>query len=155
MFTIGSTASTRPSSSRKSCLRTSLVDEVRHLRVLVHDPADAVADVLRHHAEAGLLDVLLHLAGHLRPPLPPAHLDASRCRSTSSRHLRPAAAISGRTSPIGSVIGRVGAPAVELAGGVDLEQVAVADDALAGDAVDHLFVERDAGDGGERHLRPG
>ena len=47
--------------------------------------------------------------------------------------------------------GGVGAPAVELAGGVDLDQVAVADDALAGDAVDHLLVERDAGDGRERH----
>ena len=45
--------------------------------------------------------------------------------------------------------GGVGAPAVELAGGIDLHQVAVADGALAGDAVDHLLVERDAGDGRE------
>ena len=45
--------------------------------------------------------------------------------------------------------GGVGAPAVELAGGVDLDQVAVADFAVAGNAVDDLFVERDAGDGRE------
>ncbi len=37
--------------------------------------------------------------------------------------------------------GGIGAPAIELAGGVDLHEVAVADFARAGNAVDDLLVE--------------
>src|SRR5205814_1079746 len=47
---------------------------------------------------------------------------------------------------------RVGAPAVQLAGGVDLEQVALLENALTGDAVNDLLVERQTGHGGEGHL---
>src|SRR5262249_23503549 len=47
------------------------IDEVRHLRVLVHDPANAVADVVLHHTEARGLGVLLHPRGYFRPPLAP------------------------------------------------------------------------------------
>ena len=48
--------------------------------------------------------------------------------------------------------GPVGAPPVELAGGVHLEQVALLEHPVARDAVDDLLVEAQAGDGRERRL---
>ena len=45
MFTIGSTAITRPGTEAEIAAAAELVaDEVGHLRVFVHLPADAVAD---------------------------------------------------------------------------------------------------------------
>ena len=51
--------------------------------------------------------------------------------------------------------GRIGAPAVELAGRVDLEQIAVAEHALAGDAVDHLLIHGQARGSRKRHFLSG
>ena len=131
-------------------MRNVAVDEVGHLRIFVHDAADAVADVLLDHAEAGRLGMLLHAQAtsdhHLRRPISTMaivkHLFADLDQAPP---LRPDFA-----DRHGD--GRVGAPAVELAGRVDLDQVAFADHARAGDAVHHLLVERNAGSRGERHL---
>src|SRR5207245_914601 len=117
------------------------------LRVFVHDAADAVADVLMHDAEAGRLGVLLHAQGDLRPPLAAAQL-----RHGDLQHLL---AHLDQPAPLRADLAddnrgrRVRAPAVELAGGVDLDQIALADHAGAGNAVDDLLVEGDAGRGGK------
>jgi hypothetical protein len=44
-------------------------DEVWHLRVFVHFPADAVANELFNDAESALVDLMFHYCGHLRPSL--------------------------------------------------------------------------------------
>ena len=58
----------------------------------------------------------------------------------------------GRHLADGNGDGPVGAPAVEPAGGIDFEQVAFLEHALARDAVNDLLVDAEASDGGEWRL---
>src|SRR5205823_4321425 len=125
-------------------------DIVRHLRIFMHDAADAVADVLFDHAVAGVLGVALHARGDLRPPAAFGQLLDCDPEDMLARVDQPfsfGADVADRHAD-----GRVGAPAVQLAGGVALEDVAVAQLALARDAVHDLLVEGDASAGWKRDL---
>src|SRR5204862_7809982 len=97
--------------------------EIRHLRVLVHDAADAVADVLLDDAVARVLDVPLHQPGDLGPPAFLGDLVHGDFQDLLAGLDQPAAL--GADIADRNADGGVGAPAVELAGGVDLDDVAV------------------------------
>src|SRR5439155_21606747 len=122
-------------------------------RVFVHDAADAVADILRYDAKTRLLHEALHDHGDFRPPAFAAHLDGGdlECLLGDLHEpppFRPNIADGDGDGPIGT-------PAVELAGGVDLDEVALTQGPRAGDAMHDLIVDRDTGRGGKRHFGAG
>src|SRR5207237_1061569 len=106
---------------------------VRHLRIFVHDAANAVTDVLLHHAEAGVLGVFLHPARHFGPPVPPRQFVDGDLQHLLAHLDQPAALRTHLADHDGD--GGIGAPAVEFARGVDLDQVAIADDATTRNTV--------------------
>ena len=119
---------------------------VGDLRVLVHLPPDAVAHIVADHAVAVPFGVLLHGLGDVGDPIAhPAELESFE--EALPRHLHQLLEL------------RLHLPAEEGPGGVPVEpvqdgaevaadDVAVSQDPLPGDAVDHLVVHRNAHAGG-------
>src|SRR5260370_23777235 len=88
-------------------------DEIGDLRVLVHDAADAVADILLHHAEAGSFGMPLHTEGHLGPPAAAVHAVDGDLQDLVGGVHQAAAFRPDLADHNGD--GRIRAPAVELA----------------------------------------
>ena len=139
-----------PGSSRMSCFRRALADEVGDLRLLVHVLADAVADELLDDVEPLALDVAFHQAGDFGPVAAAGHgadgqVEGLRGDVEELPDL-------GADGADGEGHGRVAAPAVELAAGVDRDDVSLLERPAVGDAVHDLLVDAGADDGRERRL---
>ena len=119
---------------------------VGDLRVLVHLPADAVAHVIADHAVAVAFGMLLHRSGDVgdpiaHPAVPESFKEALPRHLHQLPHLR--LHFSAEEGP-----GGVPVEPVQDGAEVTADDVAVLQDPLAGDAVDHLVVHRDADAGG-------
>src|SRR5262249_38178261 len=127
-----------------------LVDEIRHLWVLVHHAADAVAYVLCDDAESVAADVLFHGRRHFAPPAPATQFNAGDLQHLFAYLEKP---LPFRPKLAHGYCHRgIRAPTIKLAGRVDLEQIAFLYGALAGNAVDDLFIDGDARGSWERHF---
>src|SRR5436190_4722097 len=118
--------------------------EVEHLRVLVEVPPHAVTRVLPHEVESGSLHHLLDRVGDVRQPsadadLPDAGLEGVLGDPDELLGLR-----GGRLPADEQGDGGVGVIALPDRAEVERQQIAGLEDALAGDAVDDLLVDRDA-----------
>ena len=115
---------------------------VGDLGVLVHLPADAVAHIVADHAVAVPFGVLLHGLGDVGDPIAhPAELEsfeeALPRHAHQLLHLR-------LHFPAEEGPGGVPMESVQDGAAVTADDVAVLQDSLSGDAVDHLMVHRDA-----------
>lgn len=97
-------------------------DVVRHLRLFVHGTADAVADELLDDAVALGMDELLHPQGDLRPFALPAHFGDRELEGVFGDV--PEALDFGRHLADADGDGGIAAPAVQVAAGVDADEVA-------------------------------
>ena len=115
---------------------------VGHLRELVHVPADAVADVLAHDRVPVGLDERLDGGADVadvvaRPGGGDAEVERLAGGVDEPAHLRGGLAAGDRESAVRP-------PAIEDQPAVERDEVAVVDHLGAGDAVDHLLVDRHA-----------
>ena len=145
---IGSTVITRPSVSSGPSQAT-----FGHVGLLVDPAADAVAGELGADAEAAALDLGLD-GGADRADVVAGGRGLEAAPERGLRRRRRAAARAGATRPTGDRAAGVGVEAVELGGDVELDQLALAQPARAGDAVDALVVDGDADGAGEVVVEP-
>ena len=116
----------------------------------MHDSADAVTNVLLDHAVAQILGITLHARGDLGPPAAPGQFLHRDAENMLPRLDEPTALGTGVADQ--HTDGGVGAPTIEFARGIDLEDVAVADFSVAGNAVHYLLIKREARAGRKRNL---
>ena len=124
--------------------------EVGHLWILVHAPADAVADEVLDHGEAVIADVPGHLRGHVAPAVPTGHqLDRQLQHPGRAieQPLHVGLDLAHRVRDRG-----IAAPAPEAAARVDAHHVAGPQLPRPRNPVHHLIVHRDAADGWKGHL---
>src|SRR5690606_37579806 len=110
---------------------------VGNLWLLMHLAADAMADEIEHGTETRPIDIPLHHPGHLRPLLPG--------RQTLNRDFQsPPSRLEQSCNFVAHVADRirpspVTAPALDLATGVDADDIPFTQLAVTRDAVHHFF----------------